>query len=331
MDDVEKKCMDTLREKFPGVSDVTLHRFAVARDFDIPKATEMYANYVKWRSQYPKKIDISDCGTELGLGIWYFHGISKQGYPVAVLKAARFYPAQCKQENLTKMAIYAMEEIFAHSPEEKVVALVDYRGFGYANVSYETIRWLIALYSDYYPEVLHAEYVLNAPWIFTQLWEWNRKFIDDRTASKIHILPAEREQYLPEILKTIDIENLERWCGGKSTYRHRFRDASGSNPCIGAIQDRTELNTDDDAGDDDEGLEKKSYVLPEMQPDADVTVCNNCKVAFGWFTRKHHCRTCGLIYCSKCCGHMVTLPKEYKLQGPQRVCLHCEDEFAHHT
>ena len=146
---------------------------------------------------------------------------------------------------------------------------------------------------------MHAEYVLNAPWIFTQLWEWNRRFIDDRTASKIFICPAEREQYLSKLLENVDVDNLERWCGGTSTYRHHFRNASGENPCIGAIADRKELNAGEEGGDDDEETVAKTFVLPEMQPDDDVVACNNCKVEFGWFTRKHHCRTCGLIYCSK--------------------------------
>ena len=145
---------------------------------------------------------------------------------------------------------------------------------------------------------MHIEYVLNAPWIFTQLWEWTKKIIDERTAAKIHILPAERDQYLPTLLETIDIENLERWCGGTSTHRHKFRNASGDNWCIGTIQDRKEVQEVDD-GVDEEIDEDNKFVLPEMQPDADVSVCNNCHAEFGWFTRKHHCRTCGLIYCSK--------------------------------
>ena len=97
----------------------------------------------------------------MALGIWYFHGISKQGYPVVVIKAARFFPSRCDQKHLSKMVIYAMEEIFRHSPEQKVVALVDYKGFGYANVSYDTIRWLTSIYADYYPEVSTPHFIKN--------------------------------------------------------------------------------------------------------------------------------------------------------------------------
>lgn len=36
------------------------------------------------------------------------------------------------------------------------------------------------------------------------------------------------------------------------------------------------------------------------QKDEDVTQCNHCKVEFGWFVRKSHCRVCKKIYCRSC-------------------------------
>ena len=146
--------------------------------------------------------------------------------------------------------------------------------------------------------MLCAEYVLNAPWLFTQLWAWNRRFIDDRTADKIYILPNNQEEYLPRLLEHFDLENLEKWCGGTSKFAHRFRNATGDDPCVGQIVDRKLIQDDDNEGGDDDCVEKV-FAPPEMQPDEEVTKCNNCPAEFGWFTRKHHCRACGLIYCAK--------------------------------
>jgi len=46
--------------------------------------------------------------------------------------------------------------------------------------------------------------------------------------------------------------------------------------------------------------------LPEWAPDAESTTCKACSNEFGWFTRKHHCRFCGDIFCGSCAN--CTLP-----------------------
>ena len=43
-------------------------------------------------------------------------------------------------------------------------------------------------------------------------------------------------------------------------------------------------------------------------PDSDVSMCYQCGEQFGAVCRKHHCRQCGRVYCSKCCQHKVINP-----------------------
>eukprot|EP01100_Stratorugosa_tubuloviscum_P010245 TRINITY_DN4375_c0_g1_i1.p1 TRINITY_DN4375_c0_g1~~TRINITY_DN4375_c0_g1_i1.p1 ORF type:complete len:1161 (+),score=613.34 TRINITY_DN4375_c0_g1_i1:148-3630(+) len=57
--------------------------------------------------------------------------------------------------------------------------------------------------------------------------------------------------------------------------------------------------------------------------DDSVKACTNCKSSFGIFSRKHHCRLCGLIFCDKCTANKVVLPDMYGFVGPQRVCDRC--------
>ena len=42
--------------------------------------------------------------------------------------------------------------------------------------------------------------------------------------------------------------------------------------------------------------------------DSLVTACHNCKVEFGVFTRKHHCRNCGNIFCYACSSKYIVIP-----------------------
>ncbi|XP_013107056.2 RUN and FYVE domain-containing protein 2 isoform X2 [Stomoxys calcitrans] len=57
-------------------------------------------------------------------------------------------------------------------------------------------------------------------------------------------------------------------------------------------------------------------------PDSIVSHCTACKKEFNLTRRKHHCRSCGDIFCRACSDH--TLPLSGK---PVRVCLSC---FASH-
>ena len=47
--------------------------------------------------------------------------------------------------------------------------------------------------------------------------------------------------------------------------------------------------------------------------DSKVTQCYSCETDFTFFTRKHHCRYCGKIFCYACSGNYIVIPNEYKL------------------
>lgn len=58
----------------------------------------------------------------------------------------------------------------------------------------------------------------------------------------------------------------------------------------------------------------------------------NCGTRFGVFTRKHHCRLCGKVFCDKCTGRRLDIrnpvAEERRVQGlqrNQRVCDGCYD------
>eukprot|EP00118_Oscarella_pearsei_P005114 m.22935 g.22935 ORF g.22935 m.22935 type:complete len:1333 (+) comp28426_c0_seq2:147-4145(+) len=57
--------------------------------------------------------------------------------------------------------------------------------------------------------------------------------------------------------------------------------------------------------------------------DKDVLECTSCKKAFSFAVRRHHCRSCGLIFCYECSAKAVQLPA-YK--DPVRVCDGCFKE-----
>ncbi|RHW70121.1 zinc finger protein [Trypanosoma brucei equiperdum] len=58
------------------------------------------------------------------------------------------------------------------------------------------------------------------------------------------------------------------------------------------------------------------------QKDSDVSGCCKCNVSFSLTTRRHHCRKCGLVVCSKCSRYRINL-SSHDSDTPKRVCRHC--------
>jgi len=74
------------------------------------------------------------------------------------------------------------------------------------------------------------------------------------------------------------------------------------------------------------------YAEMELQPgsmrptwvnDQDVTACFNCRQSFTIVNRRHHCRACGQIFCSKCCRRWLLLPEGFGYPDPERTCTDC--------
>jgi hypothetical protein len=69
-----------------------------------------------------------------------------------------------------------------------------------------------------------------------------------------------------------------------------------------------------------------------LQPDQESTVCDHatCKRYFSYFTRRHHCRKCGNIFCDQHSAFEVPLDQDanFNPRGvPSRACGHCYTQF----
>jgi hypothetical protein len=62
-------------------------------------------------------------------------------------------------------------------------------------------------------------------------------------------------------------------------------------------------------------------IAPDWIPDSQTDECMLCSTKFTFTKRRHHCRTCGLIFCASCCNHRLQLP--YNLKEFSRLCENC--------
>ncbi len=68
---------------------------------------------------------------------------------------------------------------------------------------------------------------------------------------------------------------------------------------------------------------KSSLSVVRWIPDIVATNCVTCEKSFGIFTRRHHCRRCGDIFCHSCCNkYDYVMPYERKV----RVCHGCHKQ-----
>jgi phosphatidylinositol 3-kinase len=78
--------------------------------------------------------------------------------------------------------------------------------------------------------------------------------------------------------------------------------------------------------------------LLKMIDETNITHCENCKCTFTMIYRKHHCRSCGKVFCSTCCYKKIDVPKEFLsyqqysifsyFTKEERVCEICYTEIS---
>jgi len=61
---------------------------------------------------------------------------------------------------------------------------------------------------------------------------------------------------------------------------------------------------------------------PPWIPDHMAPLCMGCGQTFSIVRRRHHCRSCGRVFCGKCSPNQVPLPR-YGMDKPVRVCNRC--------
>ncbi|KAI8607513.1 hypothetical protein BC830DRAFT_1158605, partial [Chytriomyces sp. MP71] len=67
------------------------------------------------------------------------------------------------------------------------------------------------------------------------------------------------------------------------------------------------------------------------KPDTSTQYCENCRTRFGLLTRRHHCRTCGGIFCGPCSKHVIRLDQNAEPHPAgvlSRICGDCHKEFC---
>nr|XP_020475676.1 1-phosphatidylinositol 3-phosphate 5-kinase isoform X3 [Monopterus albus] len=80
-----------------------------------------------------------------------------------------------------------------------------------------------------------------------------------------------------------------------------------------------------------EGRSQDSDLKQYWMPDSQCKECYDCNEKFTTFRRRHHCRLCGQIFCSRCCNQEIP-GKFMGYTGDLRACTYCRKialSYAH--
>lgn len=242
----EKELVDSLRAKNKDspanatTSEDTLIRFVrgYSREKDPIKVThERYAKMLAWRDE--NKIDevILNCPEDWEeynkLYKAFIYGRDKLGRPVCYEQLGKLEPNDLVNYGVDKLEnghVRFMEELtklkFHITRKEggkllyKHVHVIDLDGFGWKHMGkkfYGTIKKIMGIDSDFYPETLQKLFILNSSFTFRTLWSIVSAWVHPLTRARIVMLGYDKEANLKKMQEYIDIDQIPEYLGGKNT------------------------------------------------------------------------------------------------------------------
>ncbi|KNC46931.1 uncharacterized protein AMSG_03363 [Thecamonas trahens ATCC 50062] len=198
------------------LQDETLVRFLRARKCDVEAAASMVIECARWRVAFRPQ-DLRCEGrvrSELQMDKFVAMGQTKSGQPSFLIFAGRHNPAESPLENVVAAVVWMlelMEKRMAAYGVDKCTILMDYSGWGYANMDNKMTQEVLQIIQNYYPERLGRAFMINTPWLFKGAWRVISPFLDANTKSKVVFTGSD---YGAELREYFDSDQLADSHGG---------------------------------------------------------------------------------------------------------------------
>ncbi|CAL5339004.1 unnamed protein product [Camellia sinensis] len=216
-----RKSVEKLGSSTQNYGDPTLMRFLIARTMDPDKAAKMFVQWKKWRAALVPLgfIPDSEVQDELEARKIYLQGLSKDGYPVMIVKSRKHFPSK-DQLQFKKFVVHLLDKTIASSfkgreiGNEKLIGVLDLQQITYKNIDARALITGFQFLQAYYPERLAKCYLLNMPGFFVSVWRMVSYFLEKATLEKIVIVSNEDEKR--EFIRDIGEEALPEEYGGRA-------------------------------------------------------------------------------------------------------------------
>ncbi|CAB4378977.1 hypothetical protein RhiirA5_346863 [Rhizophagus irregularis] len=213
--------------------DACLLRFLRARKFDLVKTKKMFTDCEKWRKEFGvdelvATFDYKERDEVMKYYPRYYHKTDKDGRPIYIEEIGKvdvkaLYQITTIERQIQNLVVEyeKLADIRLPSCSEKNGKLIetsctilDLKGVSIRSFSnvFGFVKQASNIGQNYYPERMGKFYIINAPMLFSSVWNLVKPLLDEVTAAKIVILNS---KYQPTLLENIPIENLPVAFGGK--------------------------------------------------------------------------------------------------------------------
>ena len=228
--------------------DVYLLRFLRARKFDLEKSTDMFSNYIKWRTEKKvdeiSKMDFSDINKAKQYYPHLWFRTDKLGRPIFIERLGKLnFDKLIQQTSMERLELHFIQDyerllndMFPACSKARgelisnTCYIMDLKGVSakmFSSKVWELLKVASKIGQDYYPEILGHMFIINVPMFFYGMWNMIKLFVDEKTRNKIHILGS---GYKKELFKYVDEKDLPDFLGGKVTveeYGENFSNEQG--------------------------------------------------------------------------------------------------------
>jgi len=187
--------------------DVDVLRFLKARQFDIDVAYELLITSLRWRKENKiRAIVYKDVHDEIIKNKVLIPGYDKQRRLICYVLVKLHFPGSSDKKKMQDLVLYMMEKCrHKIDPVAETFNLVfDLSDFSLYNMDYDLVRYLIKIFSDYYPETLGVSLVVNSPWLFKGCWQIVKPWMDTNTTNKVVFVTNDQlrgyidEEFIPK-------------------------------------------------------------------------------------------------------------------------------------
>ena len=195
---------------------VTARRFLTARQWDMPKATQLLHDYLGWKKQFGCPVDPKSCLGELIKGKTFMRGRDRDGNALLYHFVRQQDPGERDLQEAVRAAIFWAEQAEKEdaSTTGKITLVFVRAGATAANGDLTLARAIAPLLSNNFPERLDKVLVYPTGPGFRAAWMACQLFLDQATRKKV--VPI-NEQY--ELLTYIASEHLLAEFGGLDQFQ----------------------------------------------------------------------------------------------------------------
>jgi len=214
---------------------IDYYRFLKATEWDVPAAQKQFDSSWDFREEHKKWIFTeegkiaADPDEEQfsALSEHAYYGFDKEGRPIYIEKSGRVkvhdMMRELGAEKIVNRHIRHCEIIIQRIKEQRKrghcvnnhIAILDLTDLSVNPLKHKNVFGVFSkvsqIDSDFYPELLHKVFVINAPWMFTMFWYAIRRLLASETQKKWTVLG---KNFSETLLEHIDASSLPEEYGG---------------------------------------------------------------------------------------------------------------------